>query len=86
MTQRLRNKTTLFSGLLLLGSLAGCGALDELNRMEIEDFKKTCTNLGIPPGSPNFDQCMLQQQAISEDETQRSMERFRRDNEAKRRK
>ena len=52
-------------GLALSAALAGCGTLDELDRMEVEDYKKTCTTLGITPASSHYEQCLLQQQAIA---------------------
>jgi hypothetical protein len=72
--------------IVISAALAGCGALDELDRMEVEGFKKTCTNLGIPPGSPDYDRCMLQQQAISENASQHSMDRIEMEELAKKRK
>lgn len=70
----------------MMGTLAGCGAPDELDRMEVDGYKKTCASLGIQPGSPHFDQCMLQQQSINENETEHSLDRIERENEAKHRK
>lgn len=79
MTQRPRaTKALLLTGVLMLCTLAGCAALDE---MEADEFRKKCQNLGIQPGSTHFDQCMLQQQSISESETQHALDRIERQEE-----
>lgn len=75
-------KGLLFSGILMLFTLGGCTALDE---MEADNFRQKCQNLGIPPGSAHFDQCMLQQQYISESETQHALDRIERQEEYKHR-
>lgn len=72
----------LLTGILMIGTLAGCAALDE---MEADEFRQKCQNLGIPPGSASFDQCMLQQQAISENATQHTLDRMEREEEYKHR-
>jgi len=83
MTQKLRKtKALLLSGVLMLSTLAGCAALDEI---EADEFRKKCQNLGIQPGSEHFDQCMLQQQSISESETQHALDRIQRQEEYKHR-
>jgi hypothetical protein len=76
-------KTALFAGLIVMGALNGCQALDE---MEADGYREQCANLGIRPGSASFDQCMLQQQALSENETEHSLDRMEREEEAKRKK
>lgn len=80
MQYSLSAKASLFSAMLMVGTLTGCQALDE---MEADGYRQECEKLGIHPGSASFDECMLQQQAISEDSTQRSLDRIERENEHK---
>ena len=72
----------LITTIFMMTMLAGCAALDE---MEADEFRQKCQNLGIPPSSANFDQCMLQQQAISENATQHALDRMEREEEYKHR-
>ncbi len=65
-------------------TLGGCGALDELDRMQVEQYQKTCDSLGIKRESPNYEQCMLQQQALEENASQHSMDRMEMEQAAKR--
>ncbi len=58
--------------LLALVALGGCAALD---RMERENFQRACDNLGIARGTPAYDQCMLQQQAMENANTQKMLDR-----------
>ncbi|HBP30906.1 MAG TPA: hypothetical protein DD666_16000 [Advenella kashmirensis] len=44
--------------------------------MEVEGFKKTYNNLGIAAGTPEYERCLLKQQAISENASQHSMDRI----------
>ncbi|MCB5362383.1 hypothetical protein H0484_01255 [Pusillimonas sp. CC-YST705] len=74
--------SALLTGVLTIGLLSGCAALDE---MEADEFRQKCQNLGIQPGSANFEQCMLQQQAISENATQHALDRIERQEEYKHR-
>ena len=76
----LPTKAALFAGLIVMGALSGCQALDE---MEADGYRKQCANLGIQPGSANFDQCMMQQQALSDNDTEHSLDRMEREDEAK---
>ncbi len=76
-------KAYLLAGLIVTGALGGCQALDE---MEAEGFRKECENLGMPPGSAHFEQCMLQQQSISENETERAVDRAEREEQSRHRK
>lgn len=69
-------KAYLLTGLIMTGALGGCQALDE---MEADGFRQECENLGMPPGSAHFEQCMLQQQSISENESQRNADRAERE-------
>ncbi|WP_149538053.1 hypothetical protein [Siccirubricoccus phaeus] len=64
---------SLFVGLALMAAmLAGCGMLDELDRQE---YERACNNLGITRGTPSWDQCMLQQQALDKEGTERFLDR-----------
>ncbi|HLU03805.1 MAG TPA: hypothetical protein VKZ94_13660 [Advenella sp.] len=83
MRQLSSSKILVASGLVLAGLLGGCQALDD---MEADGYRKQCATLGIQPGSPHFDQCMLQQQALNEEETERSLDRIQRDEAARHRK
>jgi len=73
-------KVALVSSLLLMGTLAGCGSLDN---MDAEEYRQKCLKLGIQPNSPHFDQCMLQQQSLDEDQEQRFLDRMERGEEAR---
>lgn len=69
----LPRKISVLVGLALLSGMAsGCKTLD---KMERENYQSACDNLGIARGTPTYDQCMLQQQALSEESTQRSLDR-----------
>ncbi|WP_025374056.1 hypothetical protein [Advenella mimigardefordensis] len=70
----------LMSGLVMAAALTGCDTLDQ---MEADNFRKECINLGIQPGSPNFERCMLQQQALEENSLQHSMDRVEMEETAK---
>ncbi|MFK4822685.1 hypothetical protein ACI0FS_21260 [Ochrobactrum quorumnocens] len=52
--------------------LTGCQSLDDLDR---EAYQRACDNLDIPRGTPEYSQCMLQQQQMDNDNFQRSMDR-----------
>lgn len=83
MIQRLlSSQVALFTGILMMGTLAGCEALD---KMEANEYRQQCQNLGIEPGSPHFDECMMQQQSLNENETEHSLDRIEREDEAKHR-
>ena len=55
--------------------LSACGALEDLDKWSIEQYRQKCINMGIQPGSPSFDECMLQQQKLEEEGLQHSMDR-----------
>lgn len=59
----------------LLGLLAGCGVEAKIDEMSREQYAATCTRLGIPAGSPDFNTCMLQQQRLEEAQIQNAMKR-----------
>ena len=83
MHKRSSTKSIVAASLVLAGLLSGCQALDE---MEADGYRKQCATLGIQPGSPQFDQCMLQQQALEEKASQNSLDRMQRNEAAKHRK
>ncbi len=56
----------------ILAALGGCQALDDLDR---EAYQRACDNLGIQRGTPTYDQCMLQQQALDNEDNQRFLDR-----------
>lgn len=56
----------------VLTALGGCQALDDLDR---EAYQRTCDNLGIQRGTPTYDQCMLQQQRLDNEDSQRFLDR-----------
>lgn len=64
--------TLLSLGSLLAAALSGCASLDQ---MAADNYRRQCDTLGIARGTPTYDQCMLQQQAIEEQGVQRSMDR-----------
>lgn len=80
MQRQLSAKALVFTGILMTSVLSACAALDQ---MEADDFRRECQNLGIEPGSPHFDECMLQQQSLSEDESQHMLDRIERSEEYK---
>ncbi|MBO1042292.1 hypothetical protein [Brucella pituitosa] len=53
-------------------AVSGCQALD---KMERENYQRSCDNLGIERGTPTYDECMLQQQRMENDDIQRSIDR-----------
>jgi len=53
-------------------ALSGCQALD---KMERENYQRACDNLGIERSTPAYDECMLQQQRMENDDIQRSIDR-----------
>lgn len=55
-----------------LMALGGCQSLDDLDR---EAYQRACDNLGIQRGTPTYDQCMLQQQALDNEDNQRFLDR-----------
>lgn len=57
---------------LLALVLHGCQSLDELDRA---NYQRSCDNLGIQQGTPEYDQCMLQQQRMDNDNVQRTIDR-----------
>lgn len=52
--------------------LSGCQTLDDLDR---EAYQRACDNLEISRGTPEYSQCMLQQQQMDNDNIQRSIDR-----------
>lgn len=62
----------LMSVLSVCTLISGCSSLDQ---MEAENYRNKCESLGIKSGSPSFDSCILQQQALEEQNIQRSMDR-----------
>lgn len=36
----------------------------ELDKMSEQQYREKCTRLGMPPGSPSYDECFLQQQRL----------------------
>ena len=52
--------------------LHGCQSLDQLERA---NYQLSCDNLGIQQGTPEYDQCMLQQQRMDNDNVQRTIDR-----------
>lgn len=64
--------TIVSTALLFAGLLTGCQTLDDLDR---ETYQRACDNLEIARGTPQYDECMLQQQRMDNDNLQRSMDR-----------
>lgn len=56
----------------ILTALSGCQSLDDLDR---EAYQRACDNLGIQRGTPSYDQCMLQQQRLDNEDNQRFLDR-----------
>lgn len=74
----MRKKSVLMIGAVtIVVALGGCKTLDKLER---EGFQRKCDNLGIARNTPMYSQCMLQQQAIEEQATQRSLDRIEAEN------
>ncbi len=61
---------------VLAGSLLGLAGCADLDKMENDNYAHACKKLGIGKDSPDFNACMLQQQKISSEETQASMDRM----------
>lgn len=59
-------------GAVAATAVSGCQALD---KMERENYQRACDNLGIERGTPTYDECMLQQQRMENDDIQRSIDR-----------
>ncbi|MFC7398921.1 hypothetical protein ACFQU1_17090 [Chelatococcus sp. GCM10030263] len=74
MTRLLQSKksSALAAIALMTIALAGCQAIE---KMEREGYQRSCDNLGIARGTPTYDQCMLQQQALDEESSQRMLDR-----------
>ncbi|MFK3668495.1 hypothetical protein ACI2JN_25050 [Ochrobactrum teleogrylli] len=53
-------------------ALSGCQTLDKIER---ENYQRACDNLGIARDTPSYDECMLQQQRMENDDVQRSIDR-----------
>lgn len=62
----------LFCGAIAVTAVSGCQTLD---KMERENYQRACDNLGIERDTPTYDECMLQQQRMENDDIQRSMDR-----------
>lgn len=61
------------TAMALVGAvLAGCQALDDLDR---QNYQRGCDNLGIERGTPTYDKCMLQQQRLDVEQTEGSLNR-----------
>jgi len=58
-----------------LAASALLSACDTLDQWEAEEYRHKCESLGIAPGSPSFDNCILQQQKLEEEGIQHSMDR-----------
>ncbi|MNU02891.1 hypothetical protein D3C72_2467400 [compost metagenome] len=43
--------------------------------MERKNYQRACDNLGVERGTPTYDECMLQQQRMENDDIQRSIDR-----------
>lgn len=56
----------------VLMALGGCQSLDDMDR---EAYQRACDNLGIQRGTPTYDQCMLQQQRLDNEDNQRFLDR-----------
>ncbi|MBI0433442.1 hypothetical protein [Roseomonas sp. KE0001] len=63
--------------------LAGCGLQEELDALDRQNFERGCANLGITRASPNWEQCMLQQQANETYKEQQLLNRINQENQAK---
>lgn len=52
--------------------LPGCKTLDDLDR---KTYQRACDNLGIERKTPTYDECMLQQQRMNNENVQRTLDR-----------
>lgn len=55
--------------------LSGCGVDAKLDEMSRQQYAATCSRLGIPAGSPDFNTCLLQQQRLEEEQIQNAIKR-----------
>jgi hypothetical protein len=53
-------------------ALPSCTTLDELDR---KTYQSACDNLGIARGTSTYDECMLQQQRMNNENVQRTLDR-----------
>ncbi len=83
MQQKSSAKALLAISLAVSGLLSGCQTLDD---WQADEYRKQCATLGIQPGSAHFDECMLQQQALDESETEHSLDRMQREEAARHKK
>lgn len=66
------SKATLTVAFLGTVTLAGCQTLDDLDR---QSYQRACDNLGIQRGTATYDECMMQQQRLDNEDMQRAMDR-----------
>ncbi|WP_407848038.1 hypothetical protein [Bordetella petrii] len=67
-----RGRFFVLGAIVATAALSGC---DTLDRMEVENYQRECDKLGIARGTPSYDNCMLQQQKLQEEEVEHAMDR-----------
>ena len=59
----------------MVALLSGCGVDDWINRMKVERFQNACAGFGFTPNTTPFANCMMQQSAQDQEESQRVQDR-----------
>ena len=72
LTDRPRRLTLMAAALASSALLSAC---DTLDAWSAEEYQHKCESLGIHPGSPSYEPCILQQQKLDEEGIQHSMDR-----------
>ncbi len=66
----------------MTSALAGCGLDDALHRMDLDTYRRSCTDFGFTPGTDAFAQCMQKQATQRAREDQQTLDRIQRDDAA----
>ncbi|MFT3974936.1 MAG: hypothetical protein QM699_16285 [Amaricoccus sp.] len=67
-------RSTLLAGSVLLAAI-GLGGCVDFDKLDHDNYVAGCKTLGIDQNSPDFNQCMMQQQRLNEADTQGILDR-----------
>ncbi|HEU0231412.1 MAG TPA: hypothetical protein VFR20_12650 [Burkholderiaceae bacterium] len=56
--------------------LSGCALHHGLDQASLQEYQKQCDQLGFKSGTDAYSNCLLKQQEMDNDNTQRQMDRF----------